>query len=79
MNDQRGCGYGGSMSTSSLRLAFLLGALLAPSSVRADADPVRVLVIGQFLRQLHRLQKILGAPLITSKTPHSDRERLYSA
>ncbi len=46
MNDQRGCGYGGSMSTSSLRLAFLLGALLAPSSVRADADPVRVLVTG---------------------------------
>ena len=39
----------------------------------------RVLVIGQFLRQLHRLQKILGAPLITSKTPHSERERLYSA
>jgi DNA excision repair protein ERCC-3 len=39
----------------------------------------RVLVIGQFLRQLHRLQKILGAPLITSKTPHAERERLYAS
>ncbi|HYC79298.1 MAG TPA: DEAD/DEAH box helicase, partial [Planctomycetota bacterium] len=39
----------------------------------------RVLVIGQYLRQLHRLQKLLGAPLITSKTPHPERERLYRA
>jgi DNA excision repair protein ERCC-3 len=39
----------------------------------------RVLVIGQYLRQLHRLQKIVRAPLITSKTPHSERERLYAS
>jgi DNA excision repair protein ERCC-3 len=29
--------------------------------------------------QLHRLQKILQAPLITSKTPHVERERLYAS
>lgn len=39
----------------------------------------RVLVIGQFLRQLHVLKAILGAPLITSKTPHPERDRLYAA
>lgn len=39
----------------------------------------RVLVIGQYLAQLHRLQKILEAPLITSKTPHAERERLYES
>jgi DNA excision repair protein ERCC-3 len=39
----------------------------------------RVLVIGQFLKQLHRLQKVIEAPLITSKTPHAERERLYAS
>ncbi len=39
----------------------------------------RVLVIGLFLRQLHLLKGILGVPLITSKTPHPERDRLYAA
>ncbi len=37
----------------------------------------RVLVIGQFLRQLALLRRLIEAPLITSKTPHPERERLY--
>jgi DNA excision repair protein ERCC-3 len=39
----------------------------------------RVLIIGQFLRQLAQLRRLIGAPLITSKTPHPERERLYAA
>jgi DNA excision repair protein ERCC-3 len=39
----------------------------------------RVLIIGQFLRQLAQLRRLIDAPLITSKTPHPERERLYGA
>ena len=39
-------------------------------------DPV--MVIGQFLDQLGRLSKALGAPLITGKTPNPERERIYA-
>jgi DNA excision repair protein ERCC-3 len=39
-------------------------------------DPV--LVIGQFLDQLGRLSKELGAPLITGKTPNPEREKIYA-
>ncbi|MBI5364204.1 MAG: DEAD/DEAH box helicase, partial [Planctomycetes bacterium] len=37
-----------------------------------------VLVIGQYIEQLHALQRHLGAPLITGKTPTVERERLYA-
>ena len=39
----------------------------------------RVLVIGQYITQLEHLAKTLRAPLITGKTPNSERERLYEA
>lgn len=39
----------------------------------------RVLVIGQYIDQLNHLQRHLGAPLITGKTPQSEREKLYAA
>ncbi len=39
----------------------------------------RILVIGQYLDQLHALQKRLGVPLITGRTPTAERERLYEA
>src|SRR5262245_53160714 len=32
----------------------------------------RVLIIGQFLRQLAQLRRLIDAPLITSKTPHPE-------
>lgn len=37
-----------------------------------------VMVIGQFLDQLHELAKELRAPLITGATPNPERERIYA-
>ncbi len=37
-----------------------------------------VMVIGQFLDQLARIAKDLGAPIITGKTPNPERERIYA-
>ncbi len=37
----------------------------------------RVLVIGQYLKQLRQLQKRFGIPLITGQTPNHEREELY--
>jgi DNA excision repair protein ERCC-3 len=37
----------------------------------------RILVIGQYLDQLKRVQDELKVPLITGKTPNADREELY--
>lgn len=39
----------------------------------------QVLVIGQFLAQLDELAEGLDLPLITGKTPNSERQRLYEA
>ncbi|MBC8075667.1 MAG: DEAD/DEAH box helicase, partial [Chloroflexales bacterium] len=38
-----------------------------------------VLIIGQYLDQLHQIARVTGAPLITGKTATSERERLYAA
>ena len=37
-----------------------------------------MLVIGQYIAQLEKLARHLGYPLITGKTPHVERERLYA-
>src|SRR4029077_9326896 len=37
----------------------------------------RVLVIGQYLKQLRHLRKRFNTPLITGATPSSEREELY--
>ncbi|NWJ44563.1 MAG: DEAD/DEAH box helicase [Chloroflexi bacterium] len=37
-----------------------------------------VLVIGQYLEQLGRIAAMIGAPLITGKTPNVERAKLYS-
>ena len=37
-----------------------------------------VMVIGQFLDQLHKLAAELNAPLITGATPNPERERIYA-
>ena len=36
-----------------------------------------VLVIGQYLDQLHALAERVGAPVITGRTPNAERDRLY--
>jgi DNA excision repair protein ERCC-3 len=37
-----------------------------------------VMVIGQFLDQLGKIAKELGAPIITGKTPNPEREKIYA-
>ncbi|TFH05825.1 MAG: DEAD/DEAH box helicase, partial [Spirochaetales bacterium] len=37
-----------------------------------------IMVIGQYLDQLHLIAKALKAPLITGKTPNSEREAIYN-
>lgn len=39
----------------------------------------RVLVIGQYLDQLHQMAQTFQAPLITGRTPTLEREKLYEA
>jgi DNA excision repair protein ERCC-3 len=38
-----------------------------------------ILVIGQYIDQLKRYAALLSAPLITGKTPETEREALYAA
>jgi DNA excision repair protein ERCC-3 len=38
----------------------------------------RILIIGQYLKQLRQLRKRFGIPLITGQTPSSEREDLYA-
>jgi DNA excision repair protein ERCC-3 len=37
----------------------------------------QILIIGQYIDQLNRVQQMLDVPLITGKTPSRDREKLY--
>lgn len=37
----------------------------------------RVLVIGQYLDQLHAISELINAPVITGDTPQEEREKLY--
>ena len=39
----------------------------------------QILVIGQYINQLENLARLLKQPLITGKTPNSERERIYAA
>ncbi|MCI0651210.1 MAG: DEAD/DEAH box helicase [Planctomycetes bacterium] len=41
-------------------------------------DGERILIIGQYLRQLRRVAHEIGAPLITGQTPQAEREDLYA-
>lgn len=38
-----------------------------------------ILVIGQYLTQLEMLSELLGAPIITGKTPNKERQEIYAA
>lgn len=38
----------------------------------------KILVIGQYLNQLEEISKILNAPIITGKTPNSERDKIYA-
>ncbi len=38
----------------------------------------KILIIGQYLNQLKDIAVMLGAPIITGKTPNADRDQIYS-
>lgn len=38
----------------------------------------KILIIGQYLQQLHEIAELLNAPIITGKTPTSQRDELYA-
>ena len=38
----------------------------------------KILVIGQYLSQLDKLSKLLDAPIITGKTPNTERDKIYN-
>lgn len=38
----------------------------------------KILVIGQYLDQLDEIRKMLDCPIITGKTPNSERDRIYA-
>jgi len=39
----------------------------------------QILVIGQYIKQLENVSRLLKAPIITGKTPNAERERIYAA
>jgi DNA excision repair protein ERCC-3 len=45
----------------------------------AEHEQDHILVIGQYIKQLETLSKILKIPLITGKTKHPERETLYQS
>jgi DNA excision repair protein ERCC-3 len=77
--DQR-MAYALADETEKYRVAAVNPAKLAVLErlVAEHADD-QVLIIGQYLDQLHRVAEQLGAPLLTGKTPTREREQLYAA
>jgi DNA excision repair protein ERCC-3 len=51
--------------------------LVATLLAKFNAPEDRVLVIGQYLKQLRRIAERFDIPLITGQTPNSEREELY--
>ena len=57
------------------RKEHVVGQLLA----RHDGPNDRVIIIGQYLKQLASIAELYQVPVITGSTPNSDRETLYNA
>ena len=38
----------------------------------------KILVIGQYIDQLEKISQMLGAPIITGKTPNAERDKIYA-
>jgi DNA excision repair protein ERCC-3 len=57
------------------RKEHVVGQLLA----RHDGPNDRVIVIGQYLKQLASIAELYKVPIITGSTPNSEREALYNA
>lgn len=52
--------------------------LIAALLEQYDGPEDRVLIIGQYLKQLRKLAERFGFPLITGQTPNGEREELYN-
>lgn len=79
MSDDRRMEYAGAELAQKYRIAMenpnKLRVLLALLKRHATE---RILVIGQYLDQLQKIQKAIGAPIITGSTPNAEREELYA-
>jgi DNA excision repair protein ERCC-3 len=53
--------------------------LVAALLQRYSGSDDRVLIIGQYLKQLRRLAERFQAPIITGQTPNSERQELYDS
>ncbi|MDX8402711.1 MAG: helicase-associated domain-containing protein [Mariprofundaceae bacterium] len=51
----------------------------AARAVLARHEGAGTLIIGQYLKQLERFARAFGAPLITGRMSHDERDRLYAA
>ncbi len=80
LDEAERCAYEAAAPRSKFRLASENPAKLdvVQQLIERHADG-RILVIGQYINQLRALQAALGAPLITGKTPNSERQELYDA
>src|SRR6266853_1147637 len=77
--DQR-MAYALADETEKYRVAAVNPAKLAElERLVAEHAEDQVLIIGQYLDQLHRVAERFGAPLLTGRTPTREREQLYAA
>jgi len=53
--------------------------LAAARAILARHEGAGTLIIGQYLKQLERFARAFGAPLITGRMSHDERDRLYAA
>lgn len=49
------------------------------SELVSEHEGDSILVIGQYLKQLEQIAADLGVPIITGKTPNSERDRIYGS
>jgi DNA excision repair protein ERCC-3 len=79
MDDELRMEYALASRRAKFRLASENPAKLAiVESLLAGHTDDLVLIIGQYLDQLHALAEHIDAPIITGRTPNSERERLYA-
>ena len=50
--------------------------LIVQELVKRNPDD-KILIIGQYIDQLNEIAKLLSAPIITGKTPNSERDEIY--
>ena len=78
LNEDERLNYAVSEDDSKYRIAAITPEKIKTvEKLLAKHDGEQILVIGQYLEQLHRLSDDLKAPLITGETPIKERQELY--